>query len=109
MVGLGGPGSFLIGNVIGIHLAIVVLGLGSWLYVPLLLSLPMELRGMTPEKVAIVWGSFVTVGGIGMFVSPLLVGVLRDISGEFFPGFLVCALAGWSLLATGILMPKSSL
>ena len=106
---MGGLGSFLVGNVIGIYLAIVLLGLGSWLYVPLLLSLPMELPGMTPEKVAIVWGSFVTVGGLGMFVSPILVGLLRDLSGGFSPGFLVCGLAGWSLLAAGIFMPKDSL
>ncbi|MCH8745645.1 MAG: MFS transporter [Chloroflexi bacterium] len=109
MVVLGGLGSFLVGNAIGIYLAIILLGLGSWLYVPLLLSLPMELPGMTPEKVAIVWGSFVTVGGLGMFVAPILVGMLRDLSGEFSPGFLLCALAGWSLLAAGIFMPKDSL
>ena len=79
------------------------------MYVPLLLSLPMEFPGMTPEKVAIVWGSFITVGGLGMFVSPILVGMLRDLSGEFSPGFLLCAVAGWSLLAAGIFMPKDSL
>ncbi len=108
MVILGGLGSFLFVDSLIIHLAVIVLGAGSWLYVPLLLSLPMEMRGMTPEKVAIVWGTFVTVGGIGMFVSPLLVGILRDISGTFLPGFLICAVAGWSLLAAGVFLPKDS-
>ena len=108
MVGVGGLGSFLFGNLAITYSAVILLGIGSWLYVPLLLSLPMELRGMTPERVAIVWGSFVTVGGIGMFVSPLLVGILRDISGDFLPGFLICAAAAWSLLAAGIFMPKDS-
>ena len=108
MVIMGGLGSFLFDDLVTIYLAVIVLGIGSWFYVPLLLSLPMELRGMTPEKVAIVWGTFVTVGGIGMFFSPILVGFLRDVSGAFVPGFLLCAVAGWSLLAAGILLPGGS-
>ncbi len=109
MVILGGLGSFLFDDSVIIYAAVIVLGIGSWLYVPLLLSLPMEMKGMTPGKVAIVWGTFVTVGGIGMFVSPLLVGILRDISGTFLPGFLLCSVAGWSLLAAGVFLPRSSL
>ena len=108
MVILGGLGSFLFVDSVIIYMAVIVLGMGSWFYVPLLLSLPMEMKGMTPEKVAIVWGTFVTVGGIGMFVSPLLVGILRDISGTFLPGFFLCAVAGWLLLAAGVFLPRSS-
>ncbi len=52
--------------------------------------------------------TFVTVGGIGMVVSPFLVGSLRDVSGVILPGFLICAVAGWSLLAAGIFMPRGS-
>ena len=84
-----------------------MLGVGSWLYVPTLMTLSISLPGMTPEKVALVWGFFMTVSGFGMFVSPLLVGGLRDIYGSFLPGFAVCAVAAWSLLAAGILMPKT--
>ena len=109
MAALGGPGSFLLGDLAGISIAAVLLGLGSWLYVPLLLALPMELRGMTPERVGIVWGTYVTVGGVGMFLSPLLVGALRDLAGGFLPGFLVCAVAGWTLVAAGLLIPKDML
>ena len=108
MVILGGLGSFLFTDFFILYIAVIMLGMGSWLYVPLLLSLPMELKGMTPEKVAIVWGSFVTVGGLGMFVSTLLVGFIRDVTGEFLPGFLICALAASSLLAAGIFIPRSS-
>ncbi|PKB79214.1 MAG: hypothetical protein BZY88_14535, partial [SAR202 cluster bacterium Io17-Chloro-G9] len=69
-VGIGGLGSFLLGSDAWIYVAIVFLGIGSWSYAPKLLSLPMELPGITQEKVAVVWGAFVTVSGIGMFVSP---------------------------------------
>ena len=103
---LGGPGTFLSGNLGVIYASIVVLGIGSWLYVPTLLSLPMELPGMTPEKVAIIWGFIITVSGFFMFLSPLLVGALRDISGSFTPGFIVCSVAAWTLLMAGIVMPR---
>ena len=108
LAGLGGLGSFLIGNLTGIYISIVVLGVGSWLYVPMLLSLPMQLPGMTPERVAIVWGSFLTFSGFGMFVSPLMVGALRDASGSYLPGFTICAVAAWSLFIAGIFMPVRS-
>jgi len=106
LVVLGGPGAFLFSNLAGIYLSVIVLGIGSWLYVPTLLSLPMELPGMTPEKVAIVWGFIITVSGFGMFLSPLLVGGLRDISGSFLPGFIVCAVAAWTLIVAGIFIPN---
>jgi cyanate permease len=107
MVVVGGMGSFLSGNLAGIYLSIIVLGFGSWLYVPTLLSLPMELPGMTPEKVAIVWGSYLSASGLGMFLSPLLVGGLRDVTGSFLPGFMLCAAAAGSLFVAGILLPRS--
>lgn len=106
LVVLGGPGAFLFSNLGGIYLSVIVLGIGSWLYVPTLLSLPMELPGMTPEKVAIVWGFIITVAGFGMFLSPLLVGALRDISGSFLPGFTICAVAAWALIVAGIFIPN---
>ncbi|PKB72991.1 MAG: hypothetical protein BZY75_04115 [SAR202 cluster bacterium Io17-Chloro-G7] len=103
---LGGPGSFLSGNLVVIYVSLVVLGMGSWLYVPTLLSLPMELPGMTPEKVAIIWGFIITVSGFCMFISPLLVGAMRDIYGSFTPGFIICAVAAYTLLMAGILIPR---
>lgn len=108
LVVLGGPGAFLIGNLAGIYFSIILLGVGSWIYVPSIYSLPMEIPGMTPEKVAIAWGFIITFAGLGSFLSPLLVGALRDVSGSFIPGFIICSVAGGSLLAAGILMPKLS-
>ena len=108
LVLLGGPGAFLFDNLAGIYLSVIVVGIGSWLYVPILLSLPMELPGMTPEKVAIVWGFMITSGSIGMFLSPLLVGGLRDVSGSFIPGFAICAVAACSLLVAGLFIPETT-
>ena len=89
-----------------IYPAVIILGIGSWLYVPTLLTLPMQMAGMTPETVAVVWGSLLTFSGLAMFLSPILVGALRDISGSFYTGFAICSAASWALLAAGFLLPR---
>ena len=109
MVVLGGPGAFLFSNLGGIYVSVIVLGIGSFLYLPTLMSWPMEMPGMTPEKVAVVWGLIVTVVGFGSFLSPLLVGGLRDVSGSFLPGFIICAAASSVLIGASVLLPGASI
>ena len=107
MAGLGGLGAFLFTEPQLIYPAVIVMGMGSWLYVPTLLTLPMQMNSMTPEKVAVVWGSFLTFSGFAMFLAPIFVGALRDVSGSFFPGLTIAALASWALLMAGLLMPRN--
>ena len=107
MAGLGGLGAFLFTEPQLIYPAVIVMGMGSWLYVPTLLTLPMQMNSMTPEKVAVVWGSFLTFSGFAMFMAPIFVGALRDVSGSFFPGLTIAALASWALLMAGLLMPRN--
>lgn len=104
LVTLGGFGSFLSPGIVAIYLFVVVLGVGSWIYVPSLLTVPMRLPGATPEQVAVVWGSIMTFAGLGMFLWPILVGLLRDLTGSFFPGFLLCAIGSSSLLICSLLL-----
>ena len=106
MLGLGSLGSFLIDNTAGIFAAVIILGLGSWTYIPTLLSLSLQLPGDTPGRVAVIWGSFVTISGIGMFLSPIVVGAIRDAYGTFVPGFAIFSAASWSLLIAGLLLPR---
>ena len=63
LVLIGGPGSFLLGSPAGIYLGLALVGIGSWLYVPTLLSRTMELVGRDPQRVAVVWGSLITFSG----------------------------------------------
>ena len=107
MAGLGGLGAFLLPEIGGIYPAVIILGIGSWLYVPTLLTLPMQMAGVTPERVAVVWGSLLTFSGFAMFLSPILVGGLRDLSGSFIPGLAICAAASWALFLAGILLPRN--
>jgi len=108
MVAIAGPGSFFLSNTVAIYLSLIVVGIGSWLYVPTLLTRTMELAGMNSKNVAIVWGSLITFSGLGMFLSPVVVGVLRDTLGSFLPGFTISAFAAWALLLAGILMPTAT-
>ena len=109
MIVLGGLGSFGAGNFTVIYISLGLVGLGSWLYIPTLLSMSMQIVGRVPGQVAIVWGSLITFTGVGMFLSPIMVGFLRDVSGSFYPGFLLCSLGAWALLLAGIAMPKKAL
>ena len=106
MVGVGGFGSALVDNTTITLISVSLLGIGSWLYVPMLLVLPMELPGMTPPKVAVAWGWIMTASGVGGFIAPLVVGGLRDIVGSFIPGFLVFAVIAWFLFIAGLLLPN---
>ncbi len=104
----GGLGAFLLAGGIGIYAAVVALGVGSWFYVPALLTIPMRLAGATPERVAAVWGSYMTFSGLGMFVSPILVGWLYDGFGSYYPGFVICSAASWALLICGLFLPPDA-
>ena len=105
---LGGLGTFLFGSQWGIYVSVVILGIGSWFYVPALLTIPMRLAGATPERVAAVWGSYMTFSGLGMFIFPILVGWLYDTFSSYYPGFIICAVASWALLIAGVLLPRDA-
>ena len=107
MIIVGGFGSFTFGGTPAIYASVILVGIGSWLYVPTLLSWTMELAGMVPGNVVIIWGAMITASGIGMFISPILVGFLRDASGTFTLGFLICSAAAWSLFLAGLLIPRA--
>ena len=107
MAGLGGLGSYLISDTTLTYVAVMILGLGTWLCIPTILTLPMEMRGMTPERTALYWGWLATVSGIGMFTAPLVVGAMRDSMGTFVPGFLIFSALAWFLFAAGFLLPKA--
>ena len=107
LVALGGFGSFLASNITVIYLSVILLGIGAWVYQPILLSLPMELDWMTPNKIAIVWGASMTIAGFGMFVSPIIVGASQDYFGSYLPGFIASTLPALMLIFTGIFLPAN--
>ena len=107
MVIIGGLGTFLSTNNFVLYVSLLVVGTGSWLYVPTLLSTTMALADRDARKVAIIWGSLLTFSGAAMFISPIMVGVLRDLLDGFTPGFLICCAASSTLLAAGVFLPRA--
>ncbi|MCE2500358.1 MAG: MFS transporter [Dehalococcoidia bacterium] len=103
---LGGIGTFLLPGTTMIYVAAAVLGFGSWFYVPMLLTLPLRMSDISPQNLAVIYGSIMTFSGIAMFVSPILVGAFRDISSSFLLGFLVCWAMSWTALLAGALLPS---
>ncbi len=107
MLGLGGLGSFLLDNAILTYGSVVLVGFGTWLYMPAFFVMPMELPGMTPQKVAIAWGWLISASGVAAFVSPLVVGALRDSVDSFIPGFLIFAVLSWFVVIAGLVLPET--
>ena len=89
-----------------IYVSVAAMGVGSWFYIPTLLTLPPKIQWVSPEHMAVIYGSIMTFSGIAMILSPIVVGAMRDHSGSFLPGFLVCAAPGWAVLLTGLLLPR---
>ena len=106
MVGFAGFGSFLLADSSLVYVPLLLLGVASWLYVPILMTVPMELPRMPPEQVSLMWAAIMTVGGTLTFVSPLAVGALTDLTGSYLPGFSLFAVLAWSLAVAGFLLPE---
>ena len=104
---VGGLGSYLLPDLPGIYTAAGILGFGSWFYVPILLTLPLRLPGITPQGLAVIYGSLMTFSGFAMFLAPILVGAVRDATGSFLPGFLVCTAMSSTALIAGALLPRN--
>ena len=78
---------------------VAVIGFGMGGLAPLIRSIPVELDGIGPALTATAVGLVFAVGEIGGFLGPVLIGALRDLTGSFAPGLLLCA-AG-ALIAAG--------
>jgi len=85
----------------------VVLGAAFFLYVAPLFTIPMELEGMTPPRVALMMGVVFSVSYVVSFLSPMLVGWLKDTTGTFAPGFMIFAALSSSLAVGGMLLPET--
>ncbi len=74
------------------YISAIFLGISFFLYVAPLFTIPMELEGMTPRRVALMMGCIFSMAYILSFLSPMIVGWLRDLTGSFGPGLSLFAL-----------------
>jgi len=107
LAGFAGFGSFLLADSVAVYVAVVALGFTSWFYLPVLMTIPMELPGTDPNRVSVTFGTILTVGGIMTFLSSLTVGVITDVTGSFLPGFALFSVLAWGLAVAGFLLPET--
>ncbi len=107
LVSLAGFGSFLFHNEALIYVSMVGLGIAGFMYLPVLLTIPMELEGISEGQVAVAWATlFAVAGGIGI-LGPITVGFMTDWFGSFIPGFTFWAVFAWGLFVVGLLVPET--
>ena len=102
-----GLGSFMVSEPLILYPSIALFGVMAWLYFPVVFTIPMELPGMTPERVGVVVAAVMSAGNVSGFVFPLVVGVLSDQTGGFRPGLALCSGLAAALLIAGYLLPET--
>ncbi len=107
VVGLAGMGCFLFQNEAVIYVAIVALGISSFIYLPVLMTIPMELKGISEGQVAVAWATMFAVASGIAIVGPMSVGFMTDWLGSFVPGFMLWAVLSWGLLVVGLMVPET--
>ncbi len=88
--------------------SLVMLGISSWLFFPALFTIPMELPGVTPERVGTAVAFVLSTGNLGGFFAPLFVGAVRDATGAFAPGLAIAAFLALGLAVAGYLIPETA-
>ena len=107
LVGLAGFGSFLFQNDAIIYISMVGLGIANFMYLPVLLTIPLELKGISEGQAAVAWATlFAVAGGIGI-IGPITVGFMTDHLGSFVPGFTLWAILSSGLLLVGLMVPET--
>ena len=107
LAGFAGFASFLLADSAAVYVAVVALGFTSWFYLPALMTIAMELPGVSPNRVSVIFATILTVGGVFTFLSPLTVGALTDLLGSFLPGFALFSVLAWSLVVAGFMLPET--
>jgi cyanate permease len=73
---------------------------------PLVRAIPIELDGIGPRLTAVANGLIFTVGEVGGFGGPFLIGLLRDVTGSFRPALGALAVASLLAAVAGYLMDE---
>jgi len=90
-----------------IYTSIAMFGIFNNIQAPSIFTIPMELPNMTPRTGAVVLAFCLGIGNFGGFLGPLIVGYLTDMTGSYWPGFLICFALSFSLLIGGLLLPET--
>jgi len=106
VAGFAGIGSILLYDNL-MMVALIALGFACWFYVPVLITIPMQLHASHPERVPIIMGVMISVGSFFSFMSPITVGMSADLLGSYVPGLFLFSILAWSLAICGMLLPET--
>jgi cyanate permease len=107
LIGLAGLSAIFMAGSVAIYFAVIALGFACWFYVPVLLTIPMDLYASNPRRVSFIFAALLSYGGIASFAAPPVVGALADLTGSFVPGLAAFAVIAWSLGIAGIMLPET--
>lgn len=102
-----GVGGLLVtgSNLVFTAAVVVVAGLGLGGLAPLVRTLPIELPEIGPRLTGTATGLIFTIGEIGGFLGPVVLGVSVDVAGTFDVGLAALAVAGLAVVVAGWLLP----
>jgi nitrate/nitrite transporter NarK len=103
-----GPAVFLTGVTAGLSVYVMafVAGLFTVGVLTIILAIPVETPNLS-RSLSSVLGIVASLGNLGSFILPTLVGQLRDASGTFLLPMLMLAVVSEGMLALGLLLPET--
>jgi CP family cyanate transporter-like MFS transporter len=107
IIGFAGMGTFLVNNPAINYVSVALFGLVDYMFVPVIFTICMELPGITPATASILIAAMLGIGNVLGFTGPMLVGALRDMTGSYVPGLLICSILGFSLFIGGLFLPET--
>jgi cyanate permease len=105
--GVAAFGMFLLSAPVLIMASAVLLGIALFIPTAAIVTLLMELPGVTPRHVSLMMGTMFSVCYLIAGLAPKLVGLLRDITGSFVPGFVVLTVFSWVVFIAGFFLPET--
>jgi len=107
MVGVGGFLSVIGAGTPWMYPGLLLVGTGSWLYVPVEMTIPMELPNATPRQATLTMGFLYTYSGLGGFIAPLGLGALTDLTGTYLLGFMILSAVSWFFFVGAFFLPET--
>ena len=104
---LAGFGCFMTMEPVVLLPSLVLFGLVSTVFVPAMLTIPMEAPQIGPTRAGVAVSVILAAGNLSGFVVPLLVGAMRDATGTFAIGLAGTALLALALAACGVLVSET--
>ena len=90
-----------------LFMAVATAGFLQWVYEPTLFTVPIELRGSSPERAGAIWAAILTTGNASSFVAPIVAGYIIDGTGSFILGIGSIAVFSFTMFFAAMFLPET--